>query len=175
MKLNFEIDEWVWFATTESHQRPEKCPDCQGNRYLTVTMGDGSTVTIDCSLCSVGYEPPRGIVMVNEYTISAGHDYIKGFEVTEEGVSYHLGSRYRMSESDLFKTKEEAELRSEALRSAQTAAEMASWQRKEKDTNTWAWNVRYHRAALKEAHRNMEYHSRKLEAARVHMKQERIS
>jgi hypothetical protein len=46
---------------------------------------------------------------------------------------------------------------------------------KEQPKRTWAWNVRYHRGCLKEAQRQIEYHTSKLNAALTHAKEEKAA
>ena len=45
--------------------------------------------------------------------------------------------------------------------------------RKEKDTKTWAWNVHYHRKEIREAQKRIEYHTSKLNVAKLHVKAEK--
>jgi len=42
---------------------------------------------------------------------------------------------------------------------------------KEKDTRTWAWNASYHRRQIKDAKRQLEYHTAKLNVASLKAKE----
>jgi hypothetical protein len=155
------------------------CPDCFGKKFLTVTLGDGvgSIVTIDCGTCSVGYDPPSGIIRLPTYTAeltTVRIDSVITKLVNEQEICLYSGdSMYETPESDLFLIEEiqAATERADALAKEHTEEEAKRMLRKEKDTRTWAWNICYHRRQIKEAERQLAYHRAKLEAAAVHRKE----
>jgi hypothetical protein len=51
--------------------------------------------------------------------------------------------------------------------------ELEKASQKERDTRTWSWNVHYHRRSIREAKKQLEYHTAKLEAARPQAKAEK--
>lgn len=168
----FNLEDWVWYATTEYQKRRVMCPDCAGTRFLTVIMGDGAQVTIDCSLCSVGYDPPHGFVTQGYYTPAVKHSTVEGVERDrEDGFKYRLHDCYSKPEADLFATREEAEARAAVLAQELIQQEADRIKRREKDTRTWAWNARYHRECIRRAEHDLQYHRAKLEVAKVKAKE----
>lgn len=174
MTPKFAIGDRPWHATTEHFEKVLTCPDCLGQKYLTVTMGDGSTVTIDCQLCGPGYNPPCGVVKIHGYKEYVYQTEIDGLEIrAKDGATYQIATSYRVAEGDLFSTKEEAEARAVELQREREQAEADRLKRKEKDKHTWAWHVRYHRSEIKRAEKEIAYHAAKLAAAKEHATTER--
>jgi hypothetical protein len=67
----FELRQAIWWASCDSIEVTENCPDCFGKKYLTVILGDDSEVKIDCRTCALGYEPPRGYITLHKYGATA--------------------------------------------------------------------------------------------------------
>jgi hypothetical protein len=171
-----KIGDEVFWARLESSEFRLECPDCCGKRFLTVTMGDGSQVTIGCSLCERGYEPSRGYVTVNQYTPSVELARIERVEVKLDGekqvIEYGLAGRWCVSDEDIFLMRDDAQVRAEAQAKELGGREIAALYKRERGTRSWAWNVRYHRECLKRAHQEIAYHTAKLDAAKISTKRE---
>ncbi len=164
-----QIGEWVWRATLKHRQVEVICPDCFGRRALRVILGDDSEVVINCAGCTLGYEPPRGYVHEDRVEATVEHVQINRIEAeTNNGVpiTFYGGSGfYRESEEDLFLNAETAQVRAEALQLEHEQEQLASIRRKEKTTRDWAWHVTYHRKGIKQAQRDLEWHTAKLAVA----------
>ena len=170
----FALGEQVWIAVAKQCVAVEQtCPDCRGRRYLTVTLGDDSQVTIDCSTCASGYNPPRGYVLVNTYKPDAFLASIKEIAKNDEGeVVYSGDGFYRKTEAELSDSRESALALAFNLAEEAYLEEKARLQRKEKDSRTWAWHVTYHRRCVKQAEKDLAYHTSKLNVSLQHKKAE---
>ena len=163
------LGDTVWRATVKRSQVHVACPDCFGRRALRVILGDDSEVVIDCSTCAAGYDPPRGYVTQDVHAPQSHVCVISKVEtelVNGEVVTLYSGDGfYRLTENDLFRTGDEADARAQTLSAEQDAEAVARMKRKEKDGQTWAWHVTYHRRCMKQAQRDLTYHTSKLEVA----------
>lgn len=174
----FTLGQQVWRPTFESSEKWIECPDCGGTGRLRVTFHDETTVSIDCQNCSVGYDPPTGKVRIYERKPEAYMGTVSGIEMEPDKVTYKIysgghGSYWLVSEDDLSTDRDEALAKAQVRADEAAAEELARIARKEKDTRTWAWNASYHRKAIKEAQRNLDYHTRKLAAANLKVRDEK--
>jgi len=172
----YNIGDMVWWAHISTQEIWVTCPDCVGKKYLTVILGDESSVTIDCAGCSAGYDPPRG--SLREYETKATPKKIRISRITLETDSVeYLGSEfdsnYCLDSEDLFDTEEEAEERSKQLmKKFLEEQDHRRIQGKDSKHRTWAWHVTYHRQEIKRAEKNLAYHIAKIEVARGLAKEE---
>ncbi len=167
----FNIGDKVWVAVAGNHNQIWTiCPDCLGKMFLTVIVGNGSQITIDCECCKRGYEGCKGKIQEYQFQSSAR-------QITVENIEFSNGQfRYNYNdEVDVFATEPEATKRAESLRSKHELeeSERLKWH-KENAHKTWAWNATYHRRSLKEALRNVEYHTAKLNVAKLKSKEKII-
>lgn len=173
----FKIGDQVWVAKNRGIERWITCPDCFGKRYLTVTLGDDSQVTIDCAGCARGYEPPRGVISTHDYEATVLNVELTSVESElKEGVEverYGHSGCYREDGENVFATEAEAMVRADVFAKERKAEEEARLLRKEKETRTWAWNAHYHRSRIKDANKELVYHTAKLNAALQHVKAEK--
>lgn len=172
----FQIGDKVWYASVEHQEKWVPCTDCLGHKYLRVTFGDGTEVSIDCALCALGFEPPRGVIKLYSYDALVREIIIGGMEIQKgKSIEYkfdcYSGGCYRADEDRVFATKEEADAAAKILATKMTQDEIDRINRKEKETRTWAWNASYHRRCIKDAKRDVEYHTAKLEVANKYAKQ----
>jgi hypothetical protein len=128
-------------------------------------------VSVGCEGCQVGYDPPTGRIRVYDRAPRAKLETIVGFEVEGEKVEYRTDGSYRIPEGEIFDSEAAAMDAARAKAAAFDREERERISAKEKPTKTWAWHVTYHRRAIKEAERQIEYHTRKLNAARVNAKE----
>jgi ribosomal protein S27E len=169
--MKYEIGQEVWHATFENHQVSVTCPDCGGTGRLRVTFHDETQVSIGCRNCSSGYDKPTGRVEIYEHQPRARLAIITGVEVDGAKVEWRTSDSYRVDESALFDNE------ADCMASAMTKAAAYDQEqrdrvfKKEKDTRTWAWNASYHRKRIKEAQRDIEYHSANLNVAKVKAKE----
>jgi len=173
--MKYEIGQQVWRATCDTHQLSLTCPDCGGTGRLRVILHDETQVSIDCANCAPGYDPPTGKVKYWAREARAVLGTISGVEIEGEKATWKMAagenSYWRVEESNLFDTQEAALAKAEADCAAQNAADETRILTKEKDTRSWAWNASYHRKRIKEAQRDLEYHTKKLNVAAIKAKE----
>lgn len=177
MTPRFNIGDQVWRARFDSTKGGVTCPDCGGTGRLRVTFHDETTVSIECRNCSVGYDPPTGRVVCYERHPAAEPITVTGMEMTATKITYHLGGtesfHYLADENEIFVSREEALVRAQSMAAEATEEERKKIFRKERDTRTWAWNASYHRGVLKRAHKDIEYHTAKLNVAALKAKEDK--
>lgn len=174
--MKYNIGDKVWYAERKSVTKREVCPDCFGKLYLTVIKGDDSQVTIECAGCQSGYEHPKGYINYCSHENDVREVVIQGLDVRPYSeVEYKFNctecSWRNAKESELFTTKEEAEIKAKELAEDWNKEQIANIHRKEKNNRTWSWNAYYHRKQIKEAERQIEYHSKKLDYAKQCVKE----
>jgi len=169
--MKYKIGDLIWYAHMKYVSKTVTCPDCFGQKALTVIKGDGSQVSIDCG-CRHGCEGPRGYYEYTAYVPDVRQVAIQRIEIEGENISYGHSQNYSAQESDMFDNKEDAEKRAVELVAQHEVEELAKIYRKDKHNHTWAWHVRYHRECLKRAMKDIEYHSAKLNVAKVKAKQD---
>lgn len=170
----YKIGDTVWYASAGMRDKWVTCPDCLGKRFLTVTLGDDSQVTIDCTGCSAGCDPPRGMVKTYAYEATVRSVEICGMESHiregKEQTRYYFDGCYLADEDQFSGTKEGAEDRAVELATDHQREEESRFALKHKDTRSWGWNATYHRGQVKSLERQLEYHRAKLAAAMTHKK-----
>lgn len=163
----FEIGQTVWHARTKNVERWATCPDCCGDRYITIIMGDGKQYSIDCENCKRGgYEEYSvGSVKYYDHVTDVKKSTIVRVEKKSEGYEYGLDDFYCVDDNTIFENKEDAEKRVIELIAQRDDESYAKSQQKHDHRKTWAWNASYHRRCLKRAQTDIEYHIKKLTVA----------
>jgi len=171
MGAPFKIGDQLWWARWEPyHEERIPCPICYGKREVTVVLGNGDLVIVECDYCGKGYDGPTGYVKERSakafaqlVTISA----ISSIE-NETGTSheYHVhlsdSSSYMPAAEDLFAAEEEALLRAEAKAAIERKQlEGNAEYLKKQTTKNFSWNAGYHLRCAKTAHKEAELHERK--------------
>jgi hypothetical protein len=168
----FNVGDRVWVVDSGNAQRLVTCPDCLGQCVLTVTLGDGSQVSIQCTCCEHGWQGSRGQVTVYDWHCEVVSDVVKGMEIEGESVRYKLTRHY--FPDAVFATKEEAEVEMvKVLAAHQTDEEHRFNQVKDQKGrhHSWAWNATYHRSCARRARKELEYHESKLAVAKAKSKE----
>jgi len=169
----YNIGDKVWYAKTETKEKTVTCPDCFGQKALTVIKGDGSQVSIECEGCRRGYEGSQGYVTFYEWCASACLVVIERVEETAIKTEYGFWNCYSGESDRFFDTKEEAEKKSLELSEEHNQYELDKINQKEKHNRTWSWNAHYHRDCIKRAERDLAYHTAKLSVAKIKAKEDK--
>lgn len=173
--MKYEIGQEVWVATWEATTDYITCPDCGGTGRVRVIHHDDTEMSIECAGCSAGYEPPKGYVKVYVRHARAEQTKITGVEVSNGKTEWRTAKSWCLDEADIFLTEAEA-MAAALLKAAKAdAEEREKINAKEKPTRTWSWNAHYHRRQIKEAQRNLEYHTKKLAAANLKARSEKAA
>lgn len=178
IESKFKVGDQVYHATFEPHERWDKCPDCLGSKFAKVTFADGLEVTVDCGSCQSGFAPPSGLIKFYVHEPLVRYVLVEGIDIRrhqESGyeIRYSLSDHRGGSETDIFTNEKDAQDRAELLAHAWEADEQVRIARKDKPSGSWAQNASYHRKALKAAQRDAEYHTRKLNVAEMHKREEK--
>lgn len=171
----FQIGDEGWRATFEVRETCVECPDCGGTGRLRITFDDETTVSIECSNCSRGYNPSSGRVVVHDRMPSAELVTVTGIELQagkppEYKAAFGPSSSWIIAEDRLFRTEEEAMACANLLAEKADEEERARVFQKEKDSKSWAWNASYHRRQIAHAKKQLAYHESKLAVASVKAK-----
>jgi len=165
----FNIGDTAYYAHAGQTQIWIVCPECLGSGRLRVILGDDSEVSIGCVCCERGYEGSLGKIQTYQYRGVVEPVMIRGVETELHGEElreeYKFSGCYSSKAENLFATKEGAAIRAEELIKEYEAEETKRLRHKEKQTKSWAWNVSYHRRQIKDARRQIEYHTAKLSVA----------
>lgn len=167
MDLRFQIGDTAWRATCEIRENHIQCPDCGGTGRLRVLFHDDTMVSIDCQNCGSGYNPPTGRIRVYDRTARAELTVITGVEVHGSTVEWRCEGCWIVEDGKLFADEASAIVAAQALAVQLDSEERERILKKEKPERTWSWNAVYHRRCIKEAQRQIEYHTKKLAAANL--------
>ena len=138
MNNEFNPGDTVWCARIQSIKEHITCDICQGQKYLTVIMGDGSQVTIDCTGCQSGYDPPKGYITTCKQEANSVCTKIDNIRINADGAEYITVEGY-CGKNRMFATKKEADLRAAELGNEYEAEQRHRLEHtKENDKRTWA-------------------------------------
>ena len=161
--MSFNIGDKVWIAYGRTESALITCPDCLGNKCLTVIMGDGSSHIIDCVCCHAGYDGSRGKIESLQFRAAAREESLYSITQNNGTLEYN-----HQKSDDVFATEAEALARAEQFRAQHEQYEANRMRWKHDNNRTWAWNASYHRRELKRAKHNVEYHTAMLDVAKKH-------
>jgi len=163
-KKIFNIGDIVWFARTGLQPIQEPCPVCFGNKIVVIILGNGDEVTIPCSYCAPGMEPPLGVVIRYHMEPATERVTITGREIREgekiEVTYYGPGCRvYRSNtvfETEVEALAESAKLCAEEIKDRETRSEYI----KKDKIKSFAWNAGYHLTEARRLRESIAYHER---------------
>jgi hypothetical protein len=165
--MRYQIGQILWVARYDMEHDSVECPDCGGEGRIRVTFHDDTEVSIECGNCRAGYDPPTGRVRTWRRMPRTELVTLTGYEVNGAEERYRTSTSYLVPPENLFEHGTWAMLMALGVAMSDTERERGRILTKEKDKRSWAWNASYHRRCLKEAQRNVEYHTSKLAVAAV--------
>jgi hypothetical protein len=161
--LPFTIGATMYAPGSGTEQVQIVCPVCNGDRRITVILGDGEHVSVSCDGCGLGFNGPRGYIDEWEHHPKVTPFVIAAVESFRDG-EWRLKSEdnYTADLKDLYAT--EAEAKTEADRRAAAAMEhnMASRNRKRKGVQNVGWTVQYHRKKITDLEKELAWHRAKV-------------
>jgi hypothetical protein len=164
----FNVGDKVWCVSSGTKTVPKLCPDCLGQKALTVILGDGTQVSIDCDCCEHGWQGSSGYIDSYEWTADILPAKVTGMEIDGSSVRYKVDDRWYVQ--DVFATQEQATLYAATLRAEYEKEEAERITAKVKRNKNWAWCVTYHRRGIAAAKKNLAYHEAKLAVAKAKAK-----
>ena len=160
----FNIGDVAWYARTGVSPIEEPCPVCYGKRAVVVILGNGDEVTVPCSFCGPGIEPPSGITKTYRIAPAAVRVTITGREIRDgetTEITYHGPGGSFYYSNTLFATEAEALVASKELCEKEIhVRETRSAYIKGDKVKSFAWNVGYHLRAARDMREKIAYHER---------------
>jgi hypothetical protein len=164
MKI-YNVGDEVWCAWARIVKKERVCPDCLGQKYLTLIMGDGSEVSVDCENCKRGWRSPYGKVEYYEFAADVSYATIKKVEIEKDKIRYTFTDNYVCDSDKVFGLEKDARAKADELAKAKTEEKKRDMQQKDKPSHNWAWHASYHRRCIANAERDLAYHKKKLDVA----------
>lgn len=163
----YNIGDKVWWATCGTREVTLPCSICFGKLKITLILGNDERIETPCDYCIIGFEKPKGYTNEYQRFSDVKEITITGKEVIENEKGRQVGYRYQSyilyKNKNIFDTKEEAEIAVKKLiiEYENSERERQSYKKKKNQTH-YSWSVGYHMKRLREANREIEYHSRKI-------------
>ena len=162
------IGDTAWVLVVGSLQKSRPCRVCAGHRSVTLILGSGEHVALDCDFCGRGFEGPRGVETYYEFAAEPRPYLVAGVERYTDGqgeqVRYRSGSADAwgsLDAVDVFATPEAAAASGAEKVAAHEAEQVANLDRKEEVSRSYAWNAGYHLREAKRARAEAERHEKK--------------
>lgn len=159
-----KVGDSVWVVRTGQRERWVTCKECFGKLFVTVILGDDSRVTLECDGCKRGYHSPNGLV--REYDSAPTVEQKTITEIRSSVKTNGTEFEYIVGGSWCFKavytSEREAKAAAEELR---VKEEEDAKTRKYRSDKKWSWNASYHRERVRDAERDLKYHSEMLAVA----------
>ena len=165
----YKIGETVWVGQWESRKERVPCPICFGTKVVTLILGDGTAVELDCKYCDNGFMGPQGHVVESHYVAGeVTQKVITGVDVrtNEDGidVTYWFGGN---GKNGNFVSKDKDIALAKATTSAEEQNEKQRTMKdgqKKNDRKSYSWNAGYY---LREAAKSRAAATRYEEQARI--------
>ncbi len=164
----FTIGRTYWLPTTNPTRVQKVCEVCYGHLTVTVTLGNGEHVAVECNNCSLGMDPPSGYTWEYAYQVGAEEFTIQGINsmyndewyvqsttgktayfkdlVDDEALALHI------SQETITKEEECNHRRTNAIRSSMV--------------KKFPWSIGYHEKLIHEAERKIEWNRSKVSERR---------
>ena len=174
----------VYRATYKETEKFITCPDCCGTKHVSVILGDGTSVTIECGGCDPGgYQSSTGAIKQYEYKVEVVECTVVGVRAQYGEIEYDLLPRfnvnsfcyYTVKDEEVFCTHQEAAEYGEVLRLKHESEANKRLMAKTKDHKSWAWNAAYHMRCIKKLEAELEYHKSKAIICREKSKSETVN
>jgi hypothetical protein len=174
-----KVGDTIYVARAGSTQVDRPCRICNGDRRVTLILGTGENVLLDCEYCGIGLQAPTGRESFYEFRAAPTPHTVNGIErvATEQGetVKYRSGSNGCYSTfvaTDCFPSAEAAAERCAELVAENEVAQERRMHAKEKDNKSYAWHAGYHMREAKRAREQAEHHERKAVLMKEHKRQD---
>lgn len=168
------IGDRVWVARAGTTQMERPCRVCDGRLRVTLILGSGEQVAVECAYCSRGFEGSVGVEPYYAWEATAAHYTVTGIEVlrNEQGevVRYQSGGARAYTTfdaADCYATYDDAVASGARLVAQHEAEQEEQMSRKEKDRRSYSWNAGYHLREAEKARKQVLYHDRKAESMKA--------
>lgn len=162
----FNIGDTYYLPQNTPSEVTVLCPTCYGKFKVTVVLGNGESVLVDCETCGrgYGYEGPTGHVTDYSYTPVVTTFVIKHIHSMHEGewvVGSTLGERATFT--DLCRTYELAwKVATERAQAAEDRNMRQSQARSKRQRENLSWTIAYHEKCIRTIEITLAWHRRKV-------------
>lgn len=157
LNIPFSIGQNVWWVSSGYKERYIKCPDCVGTEVLTLTLGTGEKVILDCATCSIGHERPTGIIKEIYFEHKPESFTCTNVRIDSTDEIYYYYHNRSANIRELFEDKEKCNLECEVLNKQKNEEQLersiACLRSKKKDM---VYSVSYWRGKRKSLLKNLE-------------------
>ena len=103
IEIPFAIGTVLWWPGNGYQEKTITCPECVGTKAATITLGNGESYSVACQCCSLGYDPPRGVVKINYTEYEPRRFECASVEAAgSDGFRYHDVAGFSAYVADLF-------------------------------------------------------------------------
>jgi hypothetical protein len=158
----FTIGQKVYVAWANAYsQQQVECPICAGKRSVTLILGSGEHVSVECAGCDWGFEGAHGYV--TKYGPASGFDTAIVTGLTFEDGKWSVCTRPRRSDGELFTSELEASRRRVAMYAEAEERALAAFELQFKHKRMkHGLSVNYHRSEIVDLERKLAWHKEKL-------------
>jgi hypothetical protein len=163
-----KVGDTVYVARAGTTEDSRPCRVCNGDKRVTLILGSGEHLSLDCDYCGHGYQYPTGLETFYEFRAEAKPYPVTGIETISgpngETVKYRSGSEgayYSFAAADCFPSAEAAAARCAELVAEHEVEQDRMMKAKEQNNKSYAWHAGYHLREAKNARKQAEYHERK--------------
>ena len=168
----YKVGDWVWYATYDSEEIKVPCPVCYGNKVVTVILGNGDEVAVECDYCGKGWQNALGYVTEYQRIPKAEQRMITKRRIEDgrdgEEIEY-IGSQYILNIAQMFDNEQEAY--DYAVGLAEKATQEALDKPKYKNEKSYTWNAGYHLKQAKSKRNEADYHEAKAKICKTRAKE----
>lgn len=167
--MSITIGSTVYKGQYDRKETSVLCPDCFGDKRLTVILGDKSEVSIECEGCaSGGYEPARGRIKQYDFDVIVRKFIVTGIRMRIDEVEYELdgteGGCWVGTDKNTFDNEKSASAYAESQKLEHQDEENRRLLAKTKDHKSWSWNATYYRGRIRGLEKELEHYRNKLQA-----------
>lgn len=167
----FQIGDYVYVPRFQQTETKIVCPDCLGQKAVTLIMGDKQHVSIECAGCKSGYEPARGYRILHERVPSVEIGKVTSVALGEDGFLYSGDGFYNANEHQIAQDRDNAMKIAENMAASHKAEELKRFQTQKEFTHrTWAWHAHYYRSKVRQAQKDIETYTAMLNVAKENCK-----
>ncbi len=163
----FKIGDIYWCEAGSSRQVTVECPMCCGQKYVTVIIGKGEKIDVECEACGLGYLGPQGFITEYDVTPKAELFKIASVESWSDDRWRVADPTGRIAYFDTLHATEIDALAASMLRAEDLEESNMANRRKKKYGKVSTWRIRYHQNQIKDFERKIAWHRAKIDAKKA--------
>lgn len=168
MELPFAIGDTYYLPICRPEQIEVLCPTCYGKKMVTLILGNGEMIDVQCQGCGLGHESPRGVITEYSHTPKVEEFVIASIESMHGGRWYVRSTTHSTTAFEelctLYNTAMEVSQAHVVKQREQNMRNSEARTKHQRENETWT--VAYHEKCMKDLERKMEWHRGKISARR---------